>query len=1246
MPFQVLNAKDLNSSVTFPNVRKRRENLSSLPSFAERLYSLPRSHQVQGKSQITLGVVMRIFIVSALCLVAGLNSFAQSDRGTITGTVTDPGNAVIQGAKLSLKSVDTGAAYDTVTTDTGNYTLPSLPAGGYDLTVEAPGFNKHIQTGINVQVAQTARIDIIMKVGSTSDSVTINADAPLLKTESAEQSQTITGDRINELPLTSSAGGVRNPVAGVILAPGVYVPAGGNIQIRVNGGINNTFKTLLDGQDITTSGTDPSHLSESQPSADALQEVTLQSSNFAAEFGQVAGGLINITSRSGTNHYHGSGYEYFTNEDLNAARPYTNGGPNGTLLRPRSRNNDFGFTVGGPISIPKIYNGRDKTFFFFNMEEYRTTSTGSGFTTVATDAYRNGDFSSVLTGRTLTDQFGNKFPEGAIFDPKSDITVNGLVTRTQFPGNIIPSSRFDPVALKIQALIPRAAVAGALINNLPVGEALARQTYIPSLKIDHFLSERTKLSAYVADFWQNVPKSGADGLPYPVSSARNFIDRTPTFRLNLDQTVTPTFLVHVGIGEVRYDHIDSSPPSVLTYDAPTLLGLVGAGVTPSGFPRIVGLSGNQGGVTSTLGPVNANNYYNDKPTIVWSGTLIRGNHTFKSGGEWRRDIWEDINTRGSQGVYNFSAAETALPYLQTTNVGGGSIGFPYASFLLGQVDTASTSNKQDPQIRKVGVGLYVQDTWKVSRKLTLDYGVRWDYETGWREIHDRTAIFGPSVVNPSAGGLLGGTQYEGSGPGAHCNCSFAKNYPWAFAPRLGVAYQIDPKTVIRGGWGLVYGRTADGGYITNTAIVGVGYNTLNFSNSFAEPAATLQQGLQFNPADLSAATFNPGIRPQPGTINSPPYYIDPSSGRPSRVDQWNISLQREISKDLVVEAAYVGNRGVWLQGDRLQDWNGLTAAQLLKDGFDINNATDRTILTSPWNSAAAQARGVKAPYAGYPTGFTVAQTLRPYPQFGNITSKWTALGNSWYDALQTKVTKRFSHGFDATGSFTWQKELSRGLDANNDVYNLAQNKYISASSQPLVLAIGFNYRTPAFTTNKLIRTAVRDWTFAGVGRYSSGLPIQSPLAQNNLNTLLLRVNGTTFADRVPGVPLFLKDLNCHCIDPNKDLVLNPAAWVDPPAGQFGTAAAYYNDFRQQRRPAEQLGLGRAFQIREGMSFQLRAEFFNVFNRTEMASPISGNALQSTVRNAQGVPTAGFGYINSQALFSPPRNGQLIARFTF
>jgi len=380
---------------------------------------------------------MRIHYVAAVLLTVSLAAFAQSDRGTITGTVSDPANAIIPGAKITAKNVETGAGYETVTTGTGNYTLPSLPVGSYDLTVEASGFGKYLQQGITIQTVQTARIDVILKVGSTTESVTVNADAPLLKTESAEQSKSIKGDKINQMPMALN-GGVRNPIIGIMLAPGVYSPNPGSFTMRVNGGVNNSYKVLMDGQDVTMSGSDPTHLSESQPSVDSLEEVTLQSSNFAAEFGQVAGGLVNMTSRSGTNQYHGTAFEYLRNEFMDAGRAYTNDG-GGHLLRPRSRNHDFGFTAGGPIWIPKLYNGRNKTFFFFNLEWFKLRNVTAGtFTTVPTAAYRTGNFASALTGRTLTASDGSRILEGSIFDPATERTVNGQLVRDVFPCNIIP----------------------------------------------------------------------------------------------------------------------------------------------------------------------------------------------------------------------------------------------------------------------------------------------------------------------------------------------------------------------------------------------------------------------------------------------------------------------------------------------------------------------------------------------------------------------------------------------------------------------------------------------------------------------------------------------------------------------------------------------------------------------------------------------------------------------------------------
>ena len=375
-------------------------------------------------------------------LVLAVSLFSQSDRGTITGTVSDAAGALIPSAAVIAINPETGVQFRTETTTTGNYTIPSVPAGSYDLSIEHAGFRKFQQTGLRVQVAQSARVDVVLQVGSTTDSVTVTADAPLLKSESAEQSMTISGDRINALPLNFAlgAGAVRNPLSFVQLAPGASI--NGWNDIRVNGAPSNTFRIIFEGQD-TTSALNPRVSDESQASVEAIEEFTLQSSNFSAEFGQVGGGLFNFTSRSGTNQFHGSGYDYFAHEGLGAAQPFTN-------VRPQVRRHDFGGSIGGPVFVPKLYNGKDRTFFFFNYEMFRDRQIKvNGFGTVPTDSFRNGDFSSILTGRVLgVDPLGRNIMENAIYDPATSREVNGQVVRDPFVNNVIPASRFDPVSAK------------------------------------------------------------------------------------------------------------------------------------------------------------------------------------------------------------------------------------------------------------------------------------------------------------------------------------------------------------------------------------------------------------------------------------------------------------------------------------------------------------------------------------------------------------------------------------------------------------------------------------------------------------------------------------------------------------------------------------------------------------------------------------------------------------------------------
>ena len=294
------------------------------------------------------------------------------------------------------------------------------------------------------------------------------------------------------------------------------------------------------------------------------------------------------------------------------------------------------------------------------------------------------------------------------------------------------------------------------------------------------------------------------------------------------------------------------------------------------------------------------------------------------------------------------------------------------------------------------------------------------------------------------------------------------------------------------------------------------------------------------------------------------------------------------------------------------------------------------------------ARGFKVPYAGFPVTATLAQALRPYPQFTSIPVIWAPVGDSWYDALQVKGTQRASHGLTAIVGFTWSKSLSYGqIAAVNDAFNPQVNKSLDAASQPFATTIAINYSVPALTKYRWLRAVTGGWTLGTVLRYASGLPILAPYSNNNLNAIMLRqgTNPVTFADRVPGVPLYTADINCHCYDPNKTLILNPAAWTDPAAGQWGTSAPYYNDYRNKRRPSESMSIGRIFRYRERASLEVRAQFTNVFNRAEPADPTATNAAQPfTINNGQYA--SGFGWINTGSLNTQPRTGQIYARIVF
>ena len=1219
--------------------------------------------------------------------------YGQGDRGTITGTVTDSTGAIIANAAVEARQVETGANFPTTSTGSGDYTLSQLPVGPYEVSVTAPGFKKFVRSGFTVQVAQTIRVDVRLEIGAATESVTVSAEASLLKTETGDVSQNVDVSTLDTLPILSTgsaasgSSGIRNPNNVLNVVPGVYyVP---NSQVKINGAQTNSYAYHVEGMDSTNAGF-PYAAAQTQPSVDAIQEVAVQTSNFAAEYGAVGGGFFNVTMKSGGNQYHGTVYDYIVNEVLNAGEPFSFSNPNTNhpdqLFRPRARRHDYGWTIGGPASIPKLYNGKDKTFFFFNFEQFRETQF-VGFTqTVPTAAYRNGDFSGALTaaGRNgqpaqLTNSAGvpqtfNGSPiyAGEIFDP---------TTGAPFANNIIPTSRLDPVALKIQSLIP-SATSGSTINNYATTQPSVRHTTIPAVKIDQLIGSKGKLSFYWSfthtDSQYSQIYGNYEGFPTPITQARGTFIHSHVERLNYDHTLSPTLLFHIGVGYQQNNFFDDAP--VLDFNPLTQLGLKGATLNRN-FPNISGLCSPANtcsavGGSHDLGPPGQTHSYWEKPAGNASLTWVKGNHTVKGGTDIYISAVPQTPYTNTAGTYAFNANETTPASLVGTPFSGGSLGLPYASFLLGLVDQYTISQVPDYRQSKSQLGFFVQDSWKVTRRLTIDYGVRYDYGTYYKEEHGRAVNFFPNVANPNAGGALGAFLYEGHGAGS-CNCNFANNYPWALGPRLGAAWSLNDKTVVRLGWGIIYGQTSTNPLGVNQA--GIVNTLVKGSPGQGVPAATLSAGIPDVPqfpsqlVPLSAA----GGQALPGGLVS----LDRNAGRPPRQNEWSIGIQREFTKNLALDVSYVGNRGVWWQAPSLLDINAVTPAILQAHGFNLNDPATNTLLfgngtaanvgllstaVSRVDPAVAAQYHIGAPYAGFNTAAnTVAQSLRPFPQFANIAASGDPLGKTWYDSLQTKLTKRFSKGFTATSTFTWQKSLQIGTDnavagngpsvagttyVNNTVLGANQSKSISVFDQPFLFTVAGSYTVPGVhQLGKYGSYVLRDWQIGTVLTYSSGLPIPAPAATTSTANQLFQ---GVVMNRVPGVPLYnVTDLNCHCFDPSSTAVLNPAAWANPLPGQFGSGAMFYSDYRYQRHPSENINLGRTWRFKERMSLNLRVEFSNFLNRAYYNNPTASNPTTPVTRNPlTGNLTGGFGYIST--VFAPtnqlaqPRNGTIVARFSF
>src|SRR6201987_4283175 len=936
-------------------------------------------HRVCSDRNCSLALRTLGFVLTSL-LLAGI-AFGQSNQGSIGGNIFDPSGALVGAAKISARDVSTGAVYETVSSSAGAFKLPNMNAGTYDVTATAPGFKTAAYKGVVVQVATTSALDIRLQTGTVAETVSVNADVPTVQSESSDIGTVVSTKQILDLPLPlgSTVQAMRSPEAFAFLTPGVVGPGsdsgnGGTFESKISGGQNYGTEVLLDGA-ATSRSENGSSFDETAPSVEALGEFKILTSTVPAEFGRTTGGIESFNTKSGTNRFHGVAYELFRNEDLDAnvwGNNYCLANPTGpqcgaarsTYATPLDRQNDYGGALGGPVIIPHLYNGKDKTFFFFSWEQYRQTQGGVTTSTVPTAKERTGDFSEFL-GAGLVDSKGNpvinpctgqQILQGQIFQPGSEQTINGVQCRTPFAGNILTPS--STVGQNILSFYP-APSSGGIANNYNFPFSFPILDTTTTFRIDQNISQKSK-AYFTYSSRENVRISTNPQWAGPSGYGRNQFFGTHYIRFGYDYSITPAMLNHLNLG---YNRTNSKN--------------VGAGVAlgeNKDFAQVLGITGGPFGkifasITQTNASNMGDNVYGDtidngfrfNDTFTW----IRGKHEIKVGYEQWYQQYSPLNFQNTSGTFAFTAAQTATfgaaagASVDERALTGNSI----ASMLLGLADNANYTVYQDQArwLRSYFAG-FIQDSFKITPNLTVTYGMRYEVDQPFKEADDNTSNISLTAPNPAAGKLSGAPVFCGKGTGRNgvTNERWADIYKKNFGPRIGFAWSPSAlgsgKTVFRGGYGIIYGglQYADfGGYsrqgFQGTAgIVLNGFTpSYNIDSAFPVPKPVLPNldPSQVNNQNCCSET-----------------YLAASYGRPPMIQNWSVEMQRELATDLILDLAYVGQHSTHLRSNY--------------DGENLLNPKNfalGTLLTTPVNAQTT----VASPYAGFDTTQQVAQALLP-----------------------------------------------------------------------------------------------------------------------------------------------------------------------------------------------------------------------------------------------------------------------------
>jgi hypothetical protein len=1201
------------------------------------------------KSNKLIGVAF--LLLAFLCAPSVL---AQSDRGSITGTVTDPTGAVVPDAKVTATNLTTGEVRETTTSDQGTYTLPELKADPYRVTAEAPGFKTTAIDSVQVGVQVIRRADLQLEIGEVTNTVTVSADAaPVIQTDTAVRQTNITERQVRELPLQVSAEtGGRTPLSFIFLDSNVT--SSGNIggqdqrgtnasRFRIAGGQAMGTEILVDGASTfrAQAGT---NFTEIAPGPNAFQEFTLSTSTYSAEFGRSSGGIINFTLKSGGNDFNGEVYWLHRNEALNA-NTFLNNATG--LPRQRDLQHDFGFNIGGPVPFPRFGTGtgspfgllRNRTFFFFNYEGYRFSRSETINISVPTLRMRQGDFGELFTDPDVLRQF----PGGVqIYNPRS----GGPGARTPFAGNFVPEAFRDPAGVAILRSFPLPTRAGVFRNyTASTTNPLTMNNAV--FKIDQIINDAQRLSFSYSYRKSDSVEGGFPRFAAPLYAfgRYDFSIKSNIARLSYDYTISPTIINHFNAGFTRSETLRRNPAVGASPDA-AAIGIPAGSILGGAFPAVdfpgYGEPGRSDDVRSYQGI--GGSFFNDLPfadnTVQFSDTLtwIKGRHTLRFGGDVRFQQFNAAQLLSPGGWFNFR-------HNQTANVDVNDQGWPIASLITGATEWSFNSSKTlDPGWRYFYPSFYVQDDIKVTPKLTLNIGLRYEISYPRTESGGRYRSFDPNVINPVVGrpGALvsangtGGLRAEFEG--------LAKPDYSNIGPRFGFAYAINDKTVVRGGYGLyyspiLYGFGGDVAITEGTE----GYNTHQVREQFGADANFF----------LSSYPARPPTDPTNQFIGQDVTFVN-KNYKAGRTAQWSLDIQRELPKNFAVSVGYIGHRASRLRSD----FNRQNALPLeaLRLGFPLLNKPLNEVTAA--ERAYAQSVGFTLPAstgAVFP-GFNgnVAQSLRPFPQYGNFRNVLESEGQSWYQALQVKFGRRFSQGVQFDVSYTFSKLETTGAE---DLYggspvNQPQSPYerpifTSPNSTPHVLVFNYLLELPFgkgrrfLNQGGLVDKLVGGWQFNGIHRYQTGFPLVITSSRNTgfLNLVgfagtrgaQLRVNltgqpiltgndprGTSF--RVLNGLAFAQPPNFE--GPPTTNVTDPAyrAYYADPARFFGTGPAV-TDERVFPFLSENFSILKRTPIREGLILELRVEFFNIFNRYRYFGPDT-NYNNFDINNP--LSTGGFG----------------------